>query len=787
MPESLRNLSLLSLLAILCLLFSGTAAGSSTLAPDTDTIWEQVSTAQYPTARYIHGMAYDSARGVSVLFGGDGTGRERRNDTWEYNGSAWTQIQPAQSPPGRVNIQGGMVFDSQRNRTVLFGGLSATGYQNDTWEYNGATWTQRSLAISPPARDSHAMVYDSVRHVVVLFGGYSGNSANLYLNDTWEFNGTNWQQVTTPQPPSGRNHHAMVYDSQRGVVVLFGGRSAADPQLDDTWEYNGATWTQVSPAQSPGGRESHAMAYDGERHITVLFGGTANGSAPLGDTWEYNGTNWIPANTVFHPSARFAFPMVYDSSRDKILLYGGGYGDGRFTILGETWEFDEDVGTWSTIVQEARLDIGMPYDTERGCPSPYSGCGGAFHGFYAGVNTDIVLDAYESGADLDLQQVLSQDHQANPRRYRYGTARYAEDLRRYFGYSQQIFLHAQPYLKGDVAFFDWENDGLIDHSVVVSQVDGAGRPQWVVDAPGYSASNLLGKSIETSWSSYYEGYAKAHGRIGTTQLQEPITTTATLQVLRISLDTASLIWRLQDENGRHFSETYDENMVASNVKAFIPYIPGGSYAEISGATVITLTQPLENAEIYSLELTALANATYTLNIETLQDGAQTQGSPVTINQAITSGATHLIDIELELRQGQIRFKTTPVASPAPRLQTPSHLELNASAGSTAQLAFDIREMGGILAVNNASLTATEQKSQMGGTLSAARLGFSPGAFSLSPAGSQTVSLQVNLSGIAPGLYQGGIKLTSADASPLSIPLSVLVEPYQHYLPILRRN
>ena len=576
------------------------------------------------------------------------------------------------------------------------------------------------------------MVYDPVRHVIVLFGGYSGNPANLYLNDTWEFNGTNWQQVNTPQSPSGRNHHAMVYDSQRRVVVLFGGRSAADPQLDDTWEYNGATWTQVSPAQSPGGRESHAMAYDGERHMTVLFGGTANGSDPLGDTWEYDGSNWIPASTVFHPSARFAFPMVYDSSRDKILLYGGGYGDGRFTILGETWEFDEDVGTWSAIVQEARLDIGMPYDTERGCPSPYNGCGGAFHGFYAGVNTDIVLDAYESGANLDLQQVLSQDHQSNPGRYRYGTARYAEDLRRYFSYNQQIMPHTQPYLKGDVAFLDWENDGLIDHSVVISQVDSAGRPQSVVDAPGYSASNLSGKSIETSWSSYYEGYVKAHGRIGLTQIQEPITTTATLQVLRISLDTPSVTWRLQDENGRHFSETYDENMVASNVKAFIPYIPGGSYAEVSGATVITLTQPLDNADIYSLELTAQANATYTLNIETLQDGAQTQGSPVTIAQSINSGATHQIDIELELRQGEIRFKSTPVASPAPRLQTPSHLELNASAGSTAQLAFDISEMGGILPVNNASLTATELKSQMGGTISAARLALSPGTFSLSP-------------------------------------------------------
>ncbi|MCB0309271.1 MAG: hypothetical protein KDD48_07850, partial [Bdellovibrionales bacterium] len=40
------------------------------------------------------------------------------------------------------------------------------------------------------------------------------------------------------------------------------------------------------------------------------------------------------------------------------------------------------------IVREARLDIGMPYNTNRGCPSPYVGCGGPFHGFSAGVCTD---------------------------------------------------------------------------------------------------------------------------------------------------------------------------------------------------------------------------------------------------------------------------------------------------------------------------------------------------------------------------------------------------------------
>ena len=43
------------------------------------------------------------------------------------------------------------------------------------------------------------------------------------------------------------------------------------------------------------------------------------------------------------------------------------------------------------IVSEARLDIGMPYNVNRGCTSPYSGCGGPYHGFYAGVCTDLCI------------------------------------------------------------------------------------------------------------------------------------------------------------------------------------------------------------------------------------------------------------------------------------------------------------------------------------------------------------------------------------------------------------
>jgi len=94
-------------------------------------------------------------------------------------------------------------------------------------------WTQVTTASSPSARYDHAMVYDSVRGKVVMFGGLGSG----YLNDTWEYDGVNWTLVTTASSPSARRTHAMAYDSVWEKVVMFGGSGGSN--VNDTWEYDG--------------------------------------------------------------------------------------------------------------------------------------------------------------------------------------------------------------------------------------------------------------------------------------------------------------------------------------------------------------------------------------------------------------------------------------------------------------------------------------------------------------------------------------------------------------------
>ena len=762
---------------------------SSTVTGTLEDYWEQIYPPQSPDARYIHGMAYDINRNVMVVFGGDpdGKGHVRLDDTWEYDGSDWNEVSPELTPPGRVNIDHAMVYDQARGKTVLFGGLSQTGHLDDTWEYyrEGAIriWEPITPTIKPLVRDSQAMAYDSTRHLTVMYGGWSPIEPGYYLQDTWEYDGNNWQNIETQNSPPARHQHALAYDSKRDVVVLFGGRDTPTTTLNDTWEYDGTNWYQVSTATSPSPRSSHGMAYDSIREVIVLFGGRDGDGNPLNhDTWEYDGTNWVQISTTVSPSERYGTPLVFDSQKEKMVLFGGGLMNGNFHTSDETWEYTGDSGAVSPIVISARADIGMPYNTDRGCSSPYSGCGGSYHGFYAGVCTDIVMDAYNYNSDIpfDIQSSLYQDHLNNPGRYRYGTARYADDMRRYFDYEQEIVPKTEPYNPGDIAFFDWDGDGLSDQSGVISQTDDSGNPLAMVDATGYYSENPSGRAIELNWNAYFTTHVLEHGRVDTITPTAPLLPTYTGPALRVRLESDSVKIRLWDANGKSISDFYEENFVASNVDEFIPYIPGGYYSDLGAQKVITVTNPLSGPD-YFLELSAEETHTYIIHIELIEDSSITDSD--TYAQSINIGETHQIPLTLNIPAGNV-YSIAPTLSPS--IGTTTHLEITGFPDTTVQISTSIAELGD-QPINNTHISATNLTNQMGGMINAANISISPNNFDILPAETKEVTVQVDLTGISLGVYQGSLQVTSDNGYPVSIPLTVWVQNHSIYLPMITRQ
>ncbi|HEY0882217.1 MAG TPA: kelch repeat-containing protein, partial [Archangium sp.] len=64
-----------------------------------------------------HAMAYDVSRARVVLFGGQGDGG-RLDDTWEWDGASWTQLNPLTSPPPSAGH--GMAWDPAGERVLVY-------------------------------------------------------------------------------------------------------------------------------------------------------------------------------------------------------------------------------------------------------------------------------------------------------------------------------------------------------------------------------------------------------------------------------------------------------------------------------------------------------------------------------------------------------------------------------------------------------------------------------------------------------------------------------------------
>jgi hypothetical protein len=279
-------------------------------------------------------MAYDVDREALVLFGGYGPSG-LLNDTWEFDGTSWQRKVTTLAPQKRAGAL--MVYDAKRRVNVLFGGNVTSRQQwfNDTWEWDGNRWLRRPTPSAPSPRTPAAFVYDEARKVCLLFGGGNCSRASgKFLGDTWIFDGTRWRGFKPTASPAPRNSAAMTYDTRRNVVVLFGGYDGR--QRNDLWEWNGRSWTERMPRRSdrwPQGTSGHAMAYDRDRGVVVLFGGYRRG-----DAWEWNGDAWKAAQDSWGkgPTARYAMSACY--TPQGILVFGGVQPDA--TYLDELWARD---------------------------------------------------------------------------------------------------------------------------------------------------------------------------------------------------------------------------------------------------------------------------------------------------------------------------------------------------------------------------------------------------------------------------------------------------------------
>lgn len=267
--------------------------------PSADAVWAHTSSGGWTElgleeVSRFHSAAYDAGSGLVVLY--DGAEGTAPTSTFDPSTGRLHEMS-AGGPLYKHGAQ--MAYDAGSDRIVLFGGLhlSDGSLSDETWTYDvdTDTWTQMHPAVSPPGRNFHSMAYDPQTDRVILFGGYGERN----FADTWAYDvdtGT-WTELTPKRSPSARTYMAMVYDPVGKRIILFGGTTGiAEEPLGDTWAFDPAanTWTALSPESAPGPRGWHAMAYDAEARVIVLFGGGPTREEYTAETWIYDprGNTW---------------------------------------------------------------------------------------------------------------------------------------------------------------------------------------------------------------------------------------------------------------------------------------------------------------------------------------------------------------------------------------------------------------------------------------------------------------------------------------------------------------
>lgn len=213
-------------------------------------------------------------------------------------------------------------------------------------------------------RNAHAMAYDNDQKLVMLFGGADERQV---LGDLWAWNGRKWRCVSNSGPPP-RTFPSLAYDNASKKLILFGGNrvlfgseESKETFLDDMWAWNGKSWHQIQ-VSTPSARAEASMVYDRDRQRVVLFGGHRTEKEErirLGDTWEWDGHHWKKKSSD-GPTPRNGSALAYDSNRKRVVLFGG---SGR---SGDTWEWNGH--TWERVKSaetDPRFNSAMAFDTSQ--------------------------------------------------------------------------------------------------------------------------------------------------------------------------------------------------------------------------------------------------------------------------------------------------------------------------------------------------------------------------------------------------------------------------------------
>jgi hypothetical protein len=214
--------------------------------------WYPVVSPASPSPRALAAGVHDLVLGEGLMFGGFANGTFL-GDTWSITGNGWV----ARSTTGPApRAAAALAVDVLRGVVVLFGGHVGPAYiasnlRNDTWEWNGSVWTQRVTTVQPSPRFDAAMAFGFQLGRVMLFGGRTDHTVAGQLNDTWMWDGVQWTQLAPATSPPALGLASMSMDLGTGRCTLTGVSGTATNLRQQVWVHDATNWLQVLDEPAP--------------------------------------------------------------------------------------------------------------------------------------------------------------------------------------------------------------------------------------------------------------------------------------------------------------------------------------------------------------------------------------------------------------------------------------------------------------------------------------------------------------------------------------------------------
>lgn len=279
---------------------SGNPASTGTIAPPTR-----------PLSSFGYNVVEDPATKQVVLFGGV----DNYDNTYLWDGRRWLLAHPKQHPPGRFNAAA--AYDPLTRLVMVYGGRLAPGQVvNDTWGWDGKTWTELDNGTgNPPAGEGGAMAWDDALAEMVL----------VFADETWIWAGRHWSRLSAADP---NGPGLMGFDPVSKALVGVTLRQANGNTTAATVRWDGTSWhelpTGTTPSAFTDAITSGSMSFAGptvnprtNRLLLAIASSKASGSAAA---WEWNGSAWTLVGSAQGPLQLTA--AVTDVIHGRFLVFG---------------------------------------------------------------------------------------------------------------------------------------------------------------------------------------------------------------------------------------------------------------------------------------------------------------------------------------------------------------------------------------------------------------------------------------------------------------------------------